>query len=354
MKFVTAEHNGTRFPGLLTGTHVIDLNRLPLSRTFANLNDFIASHSASDLAAINAKVGSTSPDRPQRHAELPAKSASEQPGSAAEYTSESPRAAATHTSESLRAAAAHTSESLRSAAAHTAVDTAFPIEEVRILAPVTRPVHDILCVGLNYQKHIEESETMLKKQGDIPKYLSYFSKRAHIVLGHGDRLTLDADLDNALDYEVELAVVIGKEGKNIKAEDALDYVFGYTILNDFSARTIQAQHGQWFRGKSLDGYTAIGPVIVHRSSLPHPLSLSLSLSVNGEVRQSSTTDYMIKGVAELIEELSSGMTLVPGDIIATGTPEGVGMGFDPPRYLQPGDRVECLIDGIGALENYIV
>lgn len=319
MKFVTAEHNGIRFPGLQTETHVIDLNRLPLSRTFADLNDFIARHSASDLAALNAETGPTSPGRPQRHAELPAKSASEQPGSAA---------------------------------GHMAAASAFPLEDVRVFAPITKPVHDILCVGLNYQKHIEESETMLKQQGDIPKHLSYFSKRAHIVLGHGDRLALDAGLDNALDYEVELAVVIGKEGKNIKAEDALDYVFGYTILNDFSARTIQAQHGQWFRGKSLDGYTAIGPAIVHRSSLPHPLSLSLS--VNGEVRQSSTTDYMIKGVAELIEELSSGMTLVPGDIIATGTPEGVGMGFDPPRYLQPGDRVECRIEGIGALENYIV
>ncbi|HHX92527.1 MAG TPA: fumarylacetoacetate hydrolase family protein [Clostridiales bacterium] len=321
MKFVTAEHNGVRFPGLQTETHVIDLNRLPLSRTFADLNDFIARHSASDLAAINAEAGPTSSDRPQRYAEPPAKPASEQLGSDAE---------------------------------DVVAAFAFPLEDVRVLAPITRPVHDILCVGLNYQKHIEESETMLKKQGDIPKHLSYFSKRAHIVLGHGDRLALDAGLDNALDYEVELAVVIGKEGKNIKAEDALDYVFGYTILNDFSARTIQAQHGQWFRGKSLDGYTAIGPAIVHRSSLPHPLSLSLSLSVNGEVRQSSTTDYMIKGVAELIEELSSGMTLVPGDIIATGTPEGVGMGFDPPRYLQPGDRVECRIDGIGALENYIV
>lgn len=319
MKFVTAEHNGIRFPGLQTETHVIDLNRLPLSRTFADLNDFIARHSASDLAALNAETGPTSPGRPQRHAELPAKSASEQPGSAA---------------------------------GHMAAASAFPLEDVRVFEPITKPVHDILCVGLNYQKHIEESETMLKQQGDIPKHLSYFSKRAHIVLGHGDRLALDAGLDNALDYEVELAVVIGKEGKNIKAEDALDYVFGYTILNDFSARTIQAQHGQWFRGKSLDGYTAIGPAIVHRSSLPHPLSLSLS--VNGEVRQSSTTDYMIKGVAELIEELSSGMTLVPGDIIATGTPEGVGMGFDPPRYLQPGDRVECRIEGIGALENYIV
>ena len=290
MKFITAEQDGARFPGLLTGTHVVDLNKLALSRSFVDLNDFIANHRESDLAAIRTGIETAS---------------------------------------------------------------AIPVEEVTLLAPIEKPVHDILCVGLNYQKHIEESQTMLKKQGDLPKHLSYFSKRAHAMLGPEGELRLDPGLDDALDYEVELAVVIGKEGKDIKAEEALDYIFGYTILNDFSARTLQAQHGQWFRGKSLDGYTAIGPSIVHKSSLPHPFSASLSLSVNGETRQSSHTDYMIKDVAGLIEELSRGMTLVPGDIIATGTPEGVGMGFDPPRYLKRDDIVTCYIEGIGTLKNHI-
>jgi len=299
MEFVTVEHNGSPVPGIRCGEHVFDLNQLGLSRPFHTLTDFIENHSASDLAAVESKL-----------------------------------------------------QAEKNACAGDCADLC--TEDTKLLSPIAKPVHDILCVGLNYQKHIEESETMLKEQGDIPKHAAYFSKRAYIVLGHGDALALDDTLDDALDYEVELAVVIGKQGKNIHAGEALEYVFGYTILNDFSARTIQQQHGQWFRGKSLDGYVALGPSIVHRSRFAHPLALDIRLCVNGDVRQQSNTHYMIRGVAELIAELSRGMTLVPGDIIATGTPEGVGMGFNPPRFLRRGDVVMCTIEGIGTLENRII
>jgi 2-keto-4-pentenoate hydratase/2-oxohepta-3-ene-1,7-dioic acid hydratase in catechol pathway len=158
---------------------------------------------------------------------------------------------------------------------------------------------------------------------------------------------------DSLDYECELGVIIGKDAKNVKTEDAAEYIFGYTIVNDVSARNLQTRHKQWYFGKSLDGFTPIGPCIVTADEIPFPPKLKITATVNGELRQDSATDLLITGIPEIIAELSSGMTLLPGTIIATGTPSGVGMGFDPPKFLKSGDVVECAVEGIGTLRNIV-
>lgn len=226
-----------------------------------------------------------------------------------------------------------------------------PIEEVKILAPIKKPIHDIICVGVNYLDHRAESKNVV---GDSSLMQTvYFSKRATIMSGPNDLIDNHFNLDTELDYEVELAIIIGKKGTNIKKEDVEDYIFGYTIFNDFSARSLQRDHLQWYRGKSLDSFSAIGPAIVHKSQLPLPLELMISSKVNGEERQNSNTSLMIADINQLVSEISQGITLEPGDIIATGTPAGVGMGFMPPKYLQSHDTITCMIEGIGVLENKI-
>ena len=223
-----------------------------------------------------------------------------------------------------------------------------PLSEVEILAPFEKTVHDVICVGLNYKEHIEESRSTAAENA------VYFSKRAEVISGPEDEILLDRNVDDSMDYEAELAIVIGKRGKNISEEDALDYVFGFTIVNDFTARSLQQKHGQWFKGKSLDGFTSIGPSVVYKGDFGFPMSLKIESRVNGEVRQQSNTQMMIRSIQRLIFELSQGLILVPGDIIATGTPSGVGMGFDPPKYLNAGDIVECEVERIGILRNQIV
>jgi 2-keto-4-pentenoate hydratase/2-oxohepta-3-ene-1,7-dioic acid hydratase in catechol pathway len=156
-----------------------------------------------------------------------------------------------------------------------------------------------------------------------------------------------------LDYEVELAVIIGKEGRNIAREEVEDYIFGYSIFNDISSRRLQREHLQWFKGKSLDTYSVLGPVIVHKSAFAYPPEVEIECRVNGEVRQHSNTNLLIHNIATIISDFSQGITLEPGDIIATGTPSGVGMGFKPPRFMKKGDLVECEIAGIGILRNRI-
>ncbi len=222
------------------------------------------------------------------------------------------------------------------------------LDEICVLAPFEKTVHDVICVGLNYKDHIEESKSSAAENA------VYFSKRSEVISGPEDEVILETELHNSMDYEAELAIVIGKKGKNIPEEDALDYIFGFTILNDFTARELQQKHGQWFKGKSLDGFTSIGPSVVYKGDLTFPLELRIESRVNGEVRQSSNTRFMIRDIQRLIYELSQGVTLVPGDIIATGTPEGVGMGFAPPKYLKDGDIVECEVEKIGVLRNRIV
>ena len=230
---------------------------------------------------------------------------------------------------------------------------AIPLSAVNLLAPIPRPRQDVICLGINYKAHADEAEqysTEFKKERPIP---IYFSKRVTEAVGPEGFIESHPGLVERLDYEAELAVVIGKTARNVPAEQAAEYIFGYTVLNDVSARVLQTSHKQWYFGKSLDGFTPIGPCIVTADEIPFPPKLKISATVNGELRQDSTTDLLITGIADIIAELSSGMTLLPGTIIATGTPSGVGMGFDPPKFLKSGDIVECTIEKIGTLRNTV-
>lgn len=224
-----------------------------------------------------------------------------------------------------------------------------PIEEVTFLAPIPRPNKNIFCVGKNYVEHALE----LGSADDIPEHVMVFTKAPTSVTGPGTAVLNHKSVTNQLDYEGELAVIIGKKGRGIQKDEALDYVFGYTIINDVTARDLQSKHKQFFIGKSLDTTCPMGPWIVHKSLVENPNRLHIETRVNGEVRQSSNTDKFIFPVEEIITVLSAGMTLEPGDIIATGTPAGVGKGFNPPKFLMPGDQVEIYVENIGTLKNTI-
>jgi 2-keto-4-pentenoate hydratase/2-oxohepta-3-ene-1,7-dioic acid hydratase in catechol pathway len=226
--------------------------------------------------------------------------------------------------------------------------------DIELMAPIPRPRKNVLCVGLNYTEHCEETASVRVHSPEIPEYPAFFTKPPTAVIGPGDSILLDEMLTQKLDYEVELAVVIGREGINIAEDEALSFVFGYTILNDISARDLQRRHGQWFKGKCLDTTCPLGPCIVTAQDVPNVQDLDLALRLNGEIMQSSNTHYMHFTVAELISQLSRGMTLEPGDIIATGTPGGVGSARQPPVYLKNGDVIEAEIEGIGILSNTVV
>ena len=230
---------------------------------------------------------------------------------------------------------------------------AISIKEVRMCAPIEKPIHDLICVGVNYHDHLQETQESFDKNFEKPQHSVYFSKRVVRAIGPQDEIDGHLQIDSCLDYEVELGVIIGKTGINIPKEKAEDYIFGYTIINDISARSLQKQHVQWYRGKSLDTFTAMGPVILHKKDLPFPIEVNLCSRVNGEIRQSSNTKYFIADIPTLISDLSNGMTLEAGDIIATGTPAGVGMGFHPPRYMKSGDIIECEVEKIGILKNRV-
>ena len=223
------------------------------------------------------------------------------------------------------------------------------VEKVKILSPIVKPIHDIICVGKNYRDHIIEMGS------EVPENFvaTYFGKRATRIMGANETIKGRFDLDEGLDYEAELAVVIGKQCKNVKKEDALDYIFGYTIFNDLTSRIIQKKHNQWFRGKSFDEHSSMGPWIVTKDEIDHN-NLRIQSYVNDELRQNSNTSNMIIKIEEIIEELSSGMTLEPGDIISTGTPDGVGMGYKPPKFLKSGDIIRCEVEGLGSLSNKII
>ncbi len=220
----------------------------------------------------------------------------------------------------------------------------------RILAPVPVPMQDVICLGVNYMSHMSDMTQGLnftKKQDTI-----YFAKRVNRANDPGGRIPL-YDFVDSLDYEVELGVILGRDAFCVSREEALSYVLGYTIINDVSARNVQRRHQQWYRGKSLDGYTPMGPCIVTADEIGDVHDLDISCFVNDEKRQSSNTAYMITTVEEAIAELSQGMTLKAGTIIATGTPGGVAMGMDPPKFLKKGDVVRCGIGGIGELVNVV-
>ncbi len=226
----------------------------------------------------------------------------------------------------------------------------FKTADVKILSPIKKTVHDIICAGFNYMDHLKEIK---KDTTSKPLNSVYFTKRASVIIGQDDEIDGHLDIDEALDYEVELAVIIGKKGYKIKAEDAEEYIFGYTIMNDISARGLQGKYRQWFIGKSLDTFTSIGPVIVYKDELKMPFDLEISSYVNGEQRQLSNTNLMITNIQNIIAELSQGITLEPGDIISTGTCSGVGVGFKPPKYMKSKDVVECKIERIGTLRNAV-
>ena len=227
------------------------------------------------------------------------------------------------------------------------------LQEVQLLAPIPRPVRNVICLGLNYQDHATELKDSFGKQRQVPEAPVYFGKMATEIVGPGAVLKRHEGVTSAIDYEVELVAVIGKGGTNIPPEKAFEHIFGYTIMNDVTARDLQHRHTQWIRGKSLDTFTVMGPVLVHRSEFNDPPELDLSCAVNGDIRQSSNTRHFIFDLPYVISDLSRGFTLKPGDLIATGTPAGVGMGFNPPRYLKAGDVVTCTIEGIGTLENCV-
>jgi 2-keto-4-pentenoate hydratase/2-oxohepta-3-ene-1,7-dioic acid hydratase in catechol pathway len=224
---------------------------------------------------------------------------------------------------------------------------AVPLSRARLLAPIPRPRKNIMCMGRNYAAHARETGSA------PPEVPVFFTKPPTAVVGPDAPVTHHAATQQ-LDYEVELVAVIGRRGRNLTPEKALDYVFGYTVMNDVTARDLQDRHGQWFKGKSLDTFAPLGPWIVHRSLIPDPQRLRLSMRVNGEVRQNSTTADMIFSVAQLISVLSAGMTLEPGDLLATGTPEGVAKGMKSPQWLRPGDVMEAEVEGIGVLRNRVV
>ncbi|MEK4822953.1 fumarylacetoacetate hydrolase family protein [Niallia sp. FSL W8-0951] len=224
-----------------------------------------------------------------------------------------------------------------------------PMEKVKFLAPIPRPRKNIFCVGKNYEEHAIE----MGSKADIPEHVMIFTKAPTTVIGHMENIMEHKQVTEQLDYEGELAVIIGKKGKGIKKEKALDYIFGYTILNDITARDLQKKHKQFFIGKSLDTTAPIGPWIVTKDSIPNPNELNITTKVNGEIRQQSNTKHFIFPIEEVISVLSKGMTLEPGDIIATGTPAGVGKGFNPPRFLKAGDSIEISVEGIGTLINQV-
>jgi 2-keto-4-pentenoate hydratase/2-oxohepta-3-ene-1,7-dioic acid hydratase in catechol pathway len=229
-----------------------------------------------------------------------------------------------------------------------------PLTKVRVLSPIERPIHDIICVGVNYESHLKESTLGLKDPKlDGPKEPVYFSKRAMRILGTEEPIEGFLSLDDALDYEVELAVLVGKEGRDIPKDKVKDHIFGYTVFNDVSSRTLQKSHIQWYKGKSLDTHSILGPYVLLAEDAAYPPDFTVETRVNGELRQKSSTRLFIHDVDKLISDFSRGITLEPGDIIATGTPSGVGMGFDPPKFLKSGDLMECSISGIGTLRNTV-
>lgn len=238
-------------------------------------------------------------------------------------------------------------------AVERATDTK-PLSEVRLLAPIPRPRQNIVCLGMNYAEHARESMRAKGLPETLPPHPVFFTKAVSTVCGPDDDIPLDPKVTAQLDYEVELAYIIGRSGKNIARDDAMSYVFGYTIINDVSARDLQNQHQQFFKGKSLDASCPMGPCIVTADEIPDPAKLGLRLRLNGETRQDSSVGDLIFDIPTTLEVLSLGTTVEPGTIVSTGTPSGVGMGLTPPAYMQPGDVMEAEIDQIGVLRNKVV
>ena len=227
------------------------------------------------------------------------------------------------------------------------------LADVKLHAPIPRPAKNVFCVGWNYLEHFDEGAKKLQDNRELPKWPVFFSKATTAVNGPFDPVPFDAKVSTSLDWEVELGMVIGTTGKNIGEADAMRHVFGYTVINDVSWRDLQRRHGgQWHKGKSLDGTCPMGPWIVTADSID-PNNLRVTCRVNGVTKQDSNTKHLYFKLPRLIADLSAGMTLEAGDIISTGTPEGVGFARNPPEFLKPGDLLETEIEGIGVLRNPI-
>ena len=236
-----------------------------------------------------------------------------------------------------------------------AIGAAIPLAQVKLLAPIPRPRRNVFCVGKNYHAHAKEFagsgfDSSAKSGGDIPKHPIIFSKVPESVIGPNEAIRHPGEVSDAIDYEAELAVVIGQGGKGIRKADAMQHVWGYTIVNDMTARDWQGRHSQWLLGKSFDTFCPMGPWLVSADEMDGQ-ETDVKCWVNGELRQDANTRDFIFDIPTLIECISAGITLYPGDLIATGTPAGVGIGFKPPKYLKPGDVVRIAIGGIGVLEN---
>ena len=227
------------------------------------------------------------------------------------------------------------------------------LDDLAFLAPIPRTPRNVFCLGRNYLDHIQEDNVSRDKETGIPEHPQFFTKPPSAIVGPGADIRYDERVTKRLDYEVELAVVIGTGGRDIAAGDALRHVFGYTIVNDITARDLQKRHDQWFKGKGLDTFCPMGPHIVTADEIPDPHALRISLDVNGERRQDASTAQMIFRIPETIESLSAGLTLEPGDVIATGTPSGVGYAMNPRRWLKGGDVVACRVEKIGELTNRV-
>jgi 2-keto-4-pentenoate hydratase/2-oxohepta-3-ene-1,7-dioic acid hydratase in catechol pathway len=236
-----------------------------------------------------------------------------------------------------------------------ATGPAMALQQVQLTAPIPRPRRNIFCVGKNYHAHAREFagsgfDSSAKSGGDIPSAPIIFSKVPESVIGPNDSILFPAEVSTAIDYEAELTVVIGKGGKGIRKADAMKHVWGYTIVNDMTARDWQGRHSQWLLGKSFDTFCPMGPWLVSADEMDGQ-NTDVKCWVNGELRQDANTKDFIFDIPTLIECISAGITLYPGDLIATGTPAGVGIGFKPPKYLKSGDVVRIEIAGIGVLEN---
>ncbi len=227
-----------------------------------------------------------------------------------------------------------------------------PLDGARLVAPLI-PRRNVTCVGWNYLPHFEE-RSRVHGERPLPEVPAFFTKTTTAVIGPADPVPSHAGLTPELDFEVELGVVIGVQATDLSVENALEAVAGYLVANDISARDLQKAHGgQWYKGKSLDGTCPIGPWIVSADEIPDPQALDISCRLNGEVMQSSNTRHMIFPIAQILAELSKGLTLVPGDIVLTGTPDGVGFSRVPPVFLRPGDVLESTVEAIGTLRNVI-
>lgn len=233
------------------------------------------------------------------------------------------------------------------------VGSAVPVEDIKLQAPIPRPRKNIFGIGLNYRGHVAESAKSLDTDRDLPKQPVVFSKPPTSVIGPGAAIQHNAKMTQQLDWEVELAVIVGKTATRIPVETAMDHVFGYSVMIDISARD-NRRAGQWIFSKGMDTYAPFGPCIVTADEIPNPHDLRLWLTRNGVMKQDSNTKYMIFDIPALIADISSGMTLEPGDIIATGTPEGVGAGMNPQEWLWPGDVVEAGVDGVGVIRHPVV